>query len=1221
MTTEDTLVWALPTGRFRAEVAAGPVRVRRDGGWHEVNLTLTRRPDGSVRPVTHPNELALAGARAAGEHELATIGSGPDRLTLRWRGPLPEPVLVGLTATYPEVYPGVDLVVEVLRTGFESFIVIKNRAAVGFAGQAQAALVLRGPGSAASDGAGGLVFGRATGRTWSMPKPVMFDGAKDASTGLPRSVKDLKVRPDGTEVGFELDQAWLDDPARVFPIRIDPSGTGITASSDTWVNSSSPNSTYGGSSELEIGTQNSGSTKRLAYVNFGVGHLHGARITYANIKLWGTFVASNGGCTNGVWQLYGAATNASNSTSWNSRPYLIDGYRNQIDQNGADNVSVPFGGNLTPVSGGCTGQWLDSDATSLFQWAADRAVDGGTQTFSAVMRPYWDGTNNYYKRFKALESSTTPHAIVDYWFPPAVSSPSTNPATVPTAACTTGANRPFLGSATPELRVTVSQAEGLASDVTFEYWDLAGGAPVTAVAAGIGSGGVAKITTGTLVNGRSYGWHARPSGIGGVGGWSGECQFTVDIPPPPVAGCTGGLASGGDFNGDGVRDYVIADPQATVAGKADAGAVSIVSGATNAVTVLDQNLTEVPGSAEAGARFGYATTVFHANNDKCADLAISAPFLDAAGVVDSGAVYVLYGSPAGLGKSLASEIYEQGVGRTPGQKNVDDRFGWALAAGTAASTGLPFVIVGAPGEDVGAASDTGTVTYLSGPYRLEFTSSALGFVPETDERLGYALAATANHYAITRLGKFGFGGKVCVLTHAVTNGLPTMFNCVDQSYDNVTDVAEGGDGFGTSLSMAPYRAPGQPAGTDSLLAVGVPGEDLNGVPDTGMVQQFRLSGTNTVTELAATTLATSGMAAQNQAGALFGQRVLVTNLDPSVAASPSTMKIAAGAPGMDADQTTSDSGVVHVFAAGQATVAGHVTVIRGAGALPNLPHAREYLGGSLGATQNDLLVATPYGTDQAVYAITWSSLNSGQVTISRTWKPTVTTSGTPAPAAGAIAYWNLNEASGTTAADSTGNGRTLTLSASMGWTATGYQGAAFSQNTYGQGATTAGSVLDTTQSFTVEAWVKPTADDATVVSQDGQFATGFALIWDSELGKWVFFANDGNTCSPAAAKAVSTSTPNTGAWTRLTGVYDATAGQLRLYVNGQLEAATPYTITWNASQSFVVGRARWCGEPTSGFSGAIDEVRVWQRALTASEINPPAPVQISSGVAFGEQIG
>jgi hypothetical protein len=94
------------------------------------DLTLQTAADGSVQAAAYPLDLRISGARrAAGE--LASVGSGDRRLALGWPGASPTPVLTENRATYPEVAAGIDLVVEATRTGFEQYVIVKTRDAVG----------------------------------------------------------------------------------------------------------------------------------------------------------------------------------------------------------------------------------------------------------------------------------------------------------------------------------------------------------------------------------------------------------------------------------------------------------------------------------------------------------------------------------------------------------------------------------------------------------------------------------------------------------------------------------------------------------------------------------------------------------------------------------------------------------------------------------------------------------------------------------------------------------------------------------------------------------------------------------------------------------------------------------------------------------------------------------------------------------------------------------
>ncbi|MFD4635207.1 hypothetical protein ACFVYR_29590 [Streptomyces sp. NPDC058284] len=66
-------------------------------------------------------------------------------------------------------------------------------------------------------------------------------------------------------------------------------------------------------------------------------------------------------------------------------------------------------------------------------------------------------------------------------------------------------------------------------------------------------------------------------------------SFSLDAPSATAASCTAGVGS--DFNGDGIRDMAVADPEATVQGKANAGLVRIVLGGDKGVTEISQALS------------------------------------------------------------------------------------------------------------------------------------------------------------------------------------------------------------------------------------------------------------------------------------------------------------------------------------------------------------------------------------------------------------------------------------------------------------------------------------------------------------------------------------------------------------------------------------------------------------------------------------------------------
>jgi hypothetical protein len=75
-------------------------------------------------------------------------------------------------------------------------------------------------------------------------------------------------------------------------------------------------------------------------------------------------------------------------------------------------------------------------------------------------------------------------------------------------------------------------------------------------------------------------------------------------------------------------------------------------------------------------------------------------------------------------------------------------------------------------------------------------------------------------------------------------------------------------------------------------------------------------------------------------------------------------------------------------------------------------------------------------------------------------------------------------------------------------------------------------------------------------------------------------------------------------WYHVTGVYDPLAEEIRLYVNGTLENVTAHNGTINTTGTlFNIGNRWHSGAHDRHFEGDIDEVVVWDRALTSVEVS------------------
>ncbi|MEU6180785.1 LamG domain-containing protein [Streptomyces coeruleorubidus] len=73
-------------------------------------------------------------------------------------------------------------------------------------------------------------------------------------------------------------------------------------------------------------------------------------------------------------------------------------------------------------------------------------------------------------------------------------------------------------------------------------------------------------------------------------------------------------------------------------------------------------------------------------------------------------------------------------------------------------------------------------------------------------------------------------------------------------------------------------------------------------------------------------------------------------------------------------------------------------------------------------------------------------------------------------------------------------------------------------------------------------------------------------------------------------------------WTHLVGVHDTVADKLTLYVNGVEAGSAPLEANWYAGGAFQIGAGSYDGRPGSFFPGKIDDVRLFDRPVSAGEV-------------------
>ncbi|WP_225850902.1 LamG-like jellyroll fold domain-containing protein [Streptomyces sp. HPF1205] len=224
--------------------------------------------------------------------------------------------------------------------------------------------------------------------------------------------------------------------------------------------------------------------------------------------------------------------------------------------------------------------------------------------------------------------------------------------------------------------------------------------------------------------------------------------------------------------------------------------------------------------------------------------------------------------------------------------------------------------------------------------------------------------------------------------------------------------------------------------------------------------------------------------------------------------------------------------------------------------------------------------------------------------------------GGPADPAGA---WDADEGSGTTLADATAGGHTLTAAGAATWTAA-RTGAPTDHALHLDGSTgyaqSDAPVVDTGKSFSVAAWVRLSRTDTggkwvTAVSQNGSSFSSFVLSYNGT--GWAFAVHSADTDNPVHYRLVAPGAVTAGVWTHLVGVYDAGAGQMWLYVNGYQAATATGVSTFASTGGLDIGRARTSSSWTDWWPGDVDAVRVWNRAVYPKEIESAANATTLAG--------
>ncbi|MBM3933541.1 MAG: DNRLRE domain-containing protein [SAR202 cluster bacterium] len=232
-------------GTYTDTVYSSPVHYEESPGvWRDIDNTL--RPslaEGYAFEKTANSFTAMFGDVSSADGVKVALGDQAISFGLEGAAEV-EPVVEGNKITYPEVYPGVDLVLTVNSDGVKEEIVLKQPVkdasftfTVGTAG-----LDVREN----EDGTIGLYSGDK--QVMYMPKAFMYDSGNN-DVGHPNRSSDVSMEIKDGYLIITPNAEWLADSSRVYPLVIDPTITmqpDATSAKDTSFESDTPTVNYHG---------------------------------------------------------------------------------------------------------------------------------------------------------------------------------------------------------------------------------------------------------------------------------------------------------------------------------------------------------------------------------------------------------------------------------------------------------------------------------------------------------------------------------------------------------------------------------------------------------------------------------------------------------------------------------------------------------------------------------------------------------------------------------------------------------------------------------------------------------------------------------------------------------------------------------------------------------------------------------------------------------------
>ena len=390
-------------GTFDSVVHAKPIHyLDGQGAWQDIDTQFVPGPDGSLHNAA--NDLGIVVRPLVGSGgELVHLDLGHG-LSLGYgvsgSTPVNVPVPTGNTVTLPEVLPSTSIRLTSQASGVKEDLVLANALAPR---SFTYPLYLHGL-TAEVDAAGNAVFRDLNGvQRARMPHGVMTDSSVDPASGEPAlstgvTYQIVGAGPTGTALKMTLDADWLADPARTWPVIVDPTTDTYSGNNDDTFVETPYSQDFSADTLLKNGTYDGGTHKARSFIHFnGANVLDSKVINSATVKVFENWSFS---CTATPVNLKRITETWAGSTeqSW---PGPAQGVL--IDQ-----VTTAHG-----YTGCPNGAYVNFDATTAMRnWADNTWPNYGV----ALVSP--DETDSYqWKKWDSTQAANDPKLVVNWQEP------------------------------------------------------------------------------------------------------------------------------------------------------------------------------------------------------------------------------------------------------------------------------------------------------------------------------------------------------------------------------------------------------------------------------------------------------------------------------------------------------------------------------------------------------------------------------------------------------------------------------------------------------------------------------------------------------------------------------------------------------------------------------------------------------------------------------------